>query len=163
MTMKRWIRLTGRRVPLVLAAAGLVALAGCGDEERLSREEFKDRLQSIDRRESERFERLAQRVMRLKPDQLLPDDVKEGMRDVAAGNRRAADELDELNPPKDAEDATGGLIEALRERADAFAQAAREQRISLRQLEEEGSTTKAGEKIDRAFERLRREGFLPER
>lgn len=160
--MNMWIGSTGRRwLPLLLAAASLGALAGCGGDDRLSREEFGDRLQSIKQRESARFERLAQRVMRLKPTQPLPDDVKQAMRDVAGGNRRAADELDELAPPEDAEDATKGLIEALRERADAFVQAAREERITLRQLEEEGSITKAGEKIDRAFERLRKEGFLP--
>lgn len=164
MTMKRWTRSAGRLwLPLVLAAAGLGAVAGCGGEERLSREEFSDRLQSIKQRESARFERLAQQAMRLKPNELLPGDVKQAMRDVAGGNRRAADELDELNHPEGAEAEARALIAALRERAEGFERAAREQRITLRQLEEQGSITKAGEKIDRAFERFRREGFLPEK
>jgi hypothetical protein len=163
MTLKRWIRSTGRRwLPLLLAAASLGALAGCGGEERLSREEFGDRLQSIKQRESARFERLAQRVMRLEPNQPLPDDVKQAMRDVAGGNRRAAGELDELKPPEDAEEETRSLIEALRERADGFEQAARKEQITLRELEEEPTITRAGERIDRAFERLGKEGFLPE-
>lgn len=163
MTIKRGIRLTeGPWLLLLLAVAGTAAVAGCGGEDRLSREEFENRLQSIDRRESERFGQLAQRVRRLKPDQTLPADVRQGMRDVAAGNRRAADELDELNPPEDAANATDALIEALRERARGFEQATRRKPITFRELEAEGSITKAGEKIDRAFERLRREGFLPE-
>lgn len=163
MSMKRSISLTGWRwLSLLLATAALGAVAGCGGDERLSRQEFGDRLQSIKQRESARFERLAQRAMRLEPNQPLPDDVKQAMRDVAGGNRRAADELDELNPPEDAENATRSLIEALRERAEGFEQATREERITLRELEEKGSITQAGEKIDRAFERLRQEGFLPE-
>lgn len=163
MTGTAWIHSTGRRLlPLLLAAAGLGALAGCGGEERLSRDEFVDRLQTIVQPESARFERLAQRAMRLKTNQALPDDVKQAMRDVAGGNRRAADELDELNPPEDVEDATESLIEALRERADAFARAAREDRITLRELDADRSITRAGEKIDRAFERLRKAGFAKE-
>lgn len=161
MTRETWIGAAGRRwLALVLAAASIGVLAACGGEERLSREEFSDRLQSIDRRESERFERLAEQAMRLKPDQPLTDEVKQGMREFAGGLRRAADELEALNPPEEAEEATETLIEALRERAAAFEQAAREERITLQQLEEEGSITKAGEKIDRALEQLRAMGFL---
>lgn len=163
MTMNTWIRSTGGLwLALLLAAAGLGPLAGCGGEQRLSREEFGDRLQSINQRESARFERLAQRAMRLKPDQALSGDLKQDMREVAGGNRRAAEELDELEPPEDAEEETERLVEALRERADGFEQAASQERMTLRGLEEERSITKAGEKIDGAFERLRKQGFLPE-
>lgn len=162
MTKETWIGMAGRWwLLIVLAAASLGGLAACGGEERLSREEFSDRVQSIDRRESERFGRLVEQATRLKPDQLLPNEVKQGMRGFAAGLRRAADELDELNPPEGAEEVTETLIEALRERADGFEQAAREERITLRQLEEQRSITKAGDKIDRAFEQLRTDGFLP--
>lgn len=161
MTTWTWIHLVGRRwLTLVLAAGILAGLAACGGEERLSREEFSDRLQNIDRRESARFERLEEQAVRLKPDQPLTEDVKQGMREFAAGLRRAADELEELTPPKDAEAVTVTLIEALQERAGAFEQAAREGRTTLRELEEQGSITKSGEKIDRAFEQLRTEGLL---
>ena len=164
MTKKTWIGAAGRRwLLIVLAAASLGGLAGCGGEERLSREEFSDRLQSIDRRASEQYGRLAEQATRLKPDRPIPNKVKQGMREYAAGLQRAADELDELNPPEGAEEATKTLIEALRERADGFGQAAREERITLRQLGEfrQESITKSGDKIDRAFEQLRTEGFDP--
>jgi hypothetical protein len=161
MTKDRWTRLAGRWwLPLVVAAAGVGALTGCGGEERLSRDAFGDRLQSIGRRGSARYERLAEKAMRLKPDQALTDEVKQGMRRYAEALARAADRLDELNPPTDAEDETATLTEALRERAETFTQAASEQRVTLRQLEQQGSITNAGEKIDRAFEQLRQEGFL---
>lgn len=163
MTIKTWTRSAQQlRLPLLLVAAGLGALAGCGRDEPLSRQEFRGSLQRIKQREGARFNHLAQRALRLKPNQALPGDVKQAMQDAAEGNRRAAEELDELEPPEDAEQDTHTLIEALRQRADGFERAARRKRITLGELEEERSITRAGETIDRAFERLRKQGFLPE-
>jgi hypothetical protein len=163
MTRTTRIGTAGRRwIPIVLAAAGVGALAGCGDDDRPSRDAFSDRLQSIDGQGSTRYERLAEQAMRLKPDQPLTDELKQGMRQYSRVLVRAADQLDELNPPSDAEDETATLTEALRERADAFEQAARKPGVTLRQLEQQGAGTEAGEKIDRAFEQLRKQGFLRE-
>lgn len=163
MTKERWIRVGRWSLLFVVAVAGLGVLSACGGEERLSRQEFSDRVQSIDRRESTRFERLAERVMRLKPDDPLPDEVKQGMLEFAGGLGRAADELEALNPPEEAEEETDMLIEAIRQRADGFERAAHQERITLQELEAEGSITAAGEKIDHAFEQLRQEGFFYER
>jgi mannitol-1-phosphate/altronate dehydrogenase len=161
MSEHRRTRPAGRRlIPIALAAAGLVAVAGCGGEERLSRDAFSDRLQSIARQGSARYERLAQQATRLKPDQPVTEHVKRGMRQYAGALARAADQLDQLDLPSGAEDETATLTEALRQRADAFERAAREQRVTLRQLEQQRAGTKAGEKIDRAFEQLREHGFL---
>jgi hypothetical protein len=44
--------------------------------------------------------------------------------------------------------------------ASGFEQAARKHRTTLRELERGRSTTEAGERIDRAFEQLREDGFL---
>jgi hypothetical protein len=144
----------------VLAAAGVAALAACGGDERLSRDAFGDRLQSIEYWGSTRYERLAKQAMRLDPDQPLTAEVKRGMRQYAHGLARAADQLGELNPPEPAERETATLIEALRQRARGFEQAARKPRTTLRELERERSITKAGERIDRAFEQFREEGLL---
>jgi mannitol-1-phosphate/altronate dehydrogenase len=163
MTKDRHTEPAGRRwIPIALAAAGLAMVAGCGGEERLSRDAFNDQLQTIARQGSARYERLAQQATRLKPDQPLTEEVKHGMRQYAGALARAADQLDELNPPSGAEDETATLTEALRQRADAFEQAARKPGVTLRQLERQGSSTRAGEKIDRAFEQLRDDGFLRE-
>jgi hypothetical protein len=161
MTKHRRSGLLGRRwIPIVLAAAGLAALAACGGDERLSREAFGDRLQSIERWGSTRYEGLARQAMRLRPDQPLTAEVKRGMRQYARGLARAADRLGELNPPEPAEKETANLIEALRQRASGFEQAARKPQTTLRELERERSTTRAGERIDLAFEQLREDGFL---
>ncbi len=143
---------------IVLAAASLGVVAGCGGEERLSREEFSDRLQSIDQRGSEHWGRVAQRAKDLKPDQPLPVDVKQPMRELVQFQRQAADELDELNPPEDAKGEVEQLIEALRERTEIFEQAIAAGRFTPQEFDQ---ITKAGDKIDEAFEQLRNEGFLP--
>ena len=144
---------------IVLMAAGLGGAAGCGGEERLSREEFGERLQSIDQRGGERWGRLAQVAADLKPDQPLPADVMQPMRELVEFQRQAAAELGGLNPPEDAEEEVEKLIEALRERTVAFEQAIEAGRFTQRQSEQ---ITQSGDKIDEAFEQLRKEGFLPE-
>lgn len=158
MSKQTWI--WRRWLAIALAAVGLAVLAACGDEERLSRDAFNDRLQSIDRQGSERYARLEELARSLKPDQPLTQEVKVGMRRYAAGLSRFADRLEELNPPEAAEQVTATLVDALRERASAFQQAARQERTTLRALERQGSVTKAGDRIDRAFEQLREDGVL---
>jgi mannitol-1-phosphate/altronate dehydrogenase len=143
----------------VLAAASLGAVAGCGGEERLSREEFSDRLQRIGQEGGERWGRLAQRAKDVKPDQPLAADVKLLMKELVDFQRQATDELAELNPPEEAEDEVEKLIDALRERTQTFEQAIEAGRFNERQSDQ---ITRAGDKIDEAFEQLRNDGYLPE-
>ena len=143
----------------VLAAASLGAVAGCGGEERLSREEFSDRLQSMSQEGGERWGRLAQQAKDVKPDQPLAADVKQLMKELVDFQRQAADELAELNPPQGAEDEVEKLIDALRERTQTFEQAIEAGRFNERQSVQ---ITRAGDKIDEAFEQLRNHGYLPE-
>lgn len=143
---------------LIVLAAGLAVLAGCGGQERLSREAFSDRLQSIDRRGSERWGRLAERAGDLKPGQPLPADVEQPMRSLVEFQRQAVRELEELNPPEDAEEEVETLIEALRERTETFEQVLVARRFTPRQFDR---VTRSGDLIDVAFEQLRKEGFLP--
>jgi hypothetical protein len=144
---------------IVLMAAGLGGAAGCGGEERLSREEFGERLQSIDQRGGERWGRLAQVAADLEPDQALPADVKQPMTDLVEFQRQAADELEGLNPPQEAEEEVEELIAALRDRTEIFERAIEAGRFTRRDSDQ---ITESGDKIDEAFEQLRKEGFLPE-
>jgi hypothetical protein len=143
---------------VVLAAASLAVLAGCGGEERLSREAFSDRLQSIGQEGSERWGRLAERAGDLKPGQPLPADVEQPMRELVEFQRQAVRELEELNPPKDAEEEVETLIEALRERTETFEQVLVARRFTPRQSDQ---VTRSGDRIDAAFEQLRAQRFLP--
>jgi hypothetical protein len=143
---------------IVLMAAGLGGAAGCGGEKRLSREEFGERLQSIDQRGGERWGRLAQVAADLEPDQALPADVKQPMRELVEFQRQAVAELAELNPPEEAEEEVEKLIEALRDRTELFEHAIEAGRFTQRDSDQ---ITESGDKIDEAFEQLRQEGFLP--
>lgn len=148
-----------RRFGLVIVlAAGLGVVAGCGGEEGLSREDFSARLQSISQEGGERWGRLAQRAKDVQPGQALTADVKQLIKELNDFQRQAADELAELNPPEGAENGVEMLINALRERTDTLEQAVDAGRFTQRQGDQ---ITEAGETIDEAFEQLRNDGFLP--
>jgi hypothetical protein len=141
----------------VVAAAVLGGVAACGGEERLSREEFSDRLQSIDQQGGELWGRLAQRAEDLKPGEPLPADVKQALRELVDFQNQAAAELEGLNPPEDAEEPVEVLVVALRARTETFEQAMEAGRFTEQDSER---VTQSGEEIDQAFEQLRAEGFL---
>lgn len=143
---------------MVLAAAGLGVGLGCGGEGQLSREEFSDRLQSIDRRGGERWGRLAQRAGDVKPDQPLPAAVKQPISELVEFQRHAENELAVLTPPQGAEDEVQMLTDALRKRTRIFEQVLEAGSFTRRDFDK---ITQAGDQIDEAFRRLRNEGFLP--
>jgi hypothetical protein len=149
-------------IAIMLAAAALGAVAGCGgdDDEELSREEFSEQLQSIIEEPSAAFGRLAQEGARLKPADVLPEELKAEIGAVGETMREAADELEELDPPEDAEEQTQQLIDAIRERAEAFEQVAGEADITLREFAP--TLRESGGRVDQALEALRQLGYLPE-
>jgi hypothetical protein len=142
----------------VLAAAILGAVAGCGGEDRLSREDFSARLQSIDERGGELWGRLAQRAQDLEPDQSLPADVKQALTELVEFQEQAVEELEGINPPEDAEEPVEMLIEALGKRTETFKQVIEAGRFTRQHFDE---VTQSGEEIDQALMQLREEGFLP--
>jgi hypothetical protein len=142
----------------VVAAAMLGGVAACGGEERLSREEFGDRVQSIGERGGERWGRLAERAQDLNPGEPLPADVKQALAELVTFQQQAAAELEGLNPPEDAEEPVEMLIEALRERTETFEQVIEAGRFSRQDSDQ---VTQSGEKIDQTFAQFREEGFLP--
>jgi len=144
---------------VIMLAAGLGVVAGCGGEKRLARENFSDRLQSIDRRGSERWGQLAQRAADLKPGQPVPADVEQRLKELVEFQRQAVSELERLSAPEDAGEAVEMLIDALRERTATFEQAIDAGSFSPRMF---GQITQSGEKINEAFKRLRNDGFLPQ-
>jgi hypothetical protein len=135
----------------------LGAVAGCGGEERLSHEDFGDRIQSIGERGGDLWGRLAQRAEHLEPDKPLPAEVEQSMTELVDFQNEAAAELDRLNPPEDAEEPVEMLIGALRERSETFEQVIDAGRFTEQDFDR---VTQSGEKIDQAFEQLRAEGFL---
>jgi hypothetical protein len=152
-----------RRSWRVAAAIALAALAACGGANGNAggEEGFKERVASILEAASSRYGELAERAANVNPNAPLADDFKAQMRAVAGGDRQAADELEALTPRQVR---TALLIHqlgaALRARAGAFEHAAGATTITLRQLEEEGSITEAGNRLDRVLQQLREAGFV---
>jgi hypothetical protein len=142
----------------VMAVASLGAVAGCGGEERPSRDAFSDRLQSIDEQGGERWGRLAQQAQDLKPDEPFPADVKQALADLVEFQEQAVAELEGLTPPEAAEESVEMLIEALRERTEIFEQVIEAGRFTQQDFDR---VSQSGEDIDQAFEQLRERGFLP--
>jgi mannitol-1-phosphate/altronate dehydrogenase len=141
----------------VVAAAILGNVTACGGEERLSRENFSDRLQSIGERGGELWGRLAQRAEDLKPNEPLPAEVEEALAELVEFQEQAADELERMNPPDDAAESVELLTEALRERTEIVERVIAAGRFSPSDSQR---VTRWGNEIDHAFERLRAEGFL---
>jgi hypothetical protein len=141
----------------VVAAAVLGGVAACGAEERLSREEFSDRLQSIGQRGGELWGRLAQRAQDVEPGDPVPADVKQALSELIEFQEEAAADLEALHPPEEAEAAVENLVAALHERTGMFKQAIEAGRFTEQDSER---VTRAGEAIDQAFEQLRAAGFL---
>ena len=145
----------------VLASLVLGALLGgptaCGSGEKASTDGFSDRLQSIGERGGEQWGRLAQEADDLEAGDPLPTDVRQALTELVTFQKQAASELAALTPPDGAEEAVELLIAALRERTETFEQVLEQGRFTAQSSER---TTLAGEKIDRAFEELRSEGFL---
>jgi hypothetical protein len=125
-------------------------------------EGFEERIASIVEATSSRYGELGERAGGLNPNAPLADDFKAQMRPVAVGDRRAADEIEALTPPRTAAELVQQLETALRARAGAFAQAAGATTVTLQRLEEEGSITEAGEQINRVLQQLRDAELLPE-
>ena len=141
-------------VAIVVAAA---ALAGCGGEERVARDEFSDRLASIDERGGELWGQLEQRAQSLETDQPLPADIEQALEALIEFQEQTVAELETLTPPEAAQEPVEMLIDALRKRTESFKAA-----IAAGHFTDQGSdrVTQAGEQIDEAFEQLRAEGFL---
>jgi hypothetical protein len=150
--MKHLLALTA-----VLAAALLSGVAGCGGEDRLSREEFSDRIQSIDERGGELWGRLAEGAQDLEPGELLPAGIKTALAQLVEFQKQAAAELEGMNPPDEAAAPLEMLTAALRERTETFEQVIEAGHFTEQDFER---VTQAGGAIDRAFEQLRSEGFL---
>lgn len=141
---------------LVAASLGTGTVTGCGGEERLSREEFSDRLQTIDERGGELWARLAEHAEDIGPGEPLPADVKPALTALIEFQEQATAELEALNPPEGAEEPVAMLIEALRKRTETFEQVIEAGRFTERGFQR---VTQSGEEIDQASQQLRAKGL----
>jgi hypothetical protein len=152
-----------------LASVIMVALTGCGGDERtaptsehpvISDAQVAEELTRIVQTASDEYGRLADLVPSLDSAAAVPEEFKEQMEVVAAADRQAADEIDALATPTDADDLIEDLLDALRSRADAFERLAADATITLRQIEADEAGTDAEARLDDALAALRDAGLL---
>jgi chromosome segregation ATPase len=143
-----------RRVALFAVLA--VVAAGCGGDERLSKSEYEQRMQEIgseletassslgDLSQTGNLERLADRIAEFR------DRLEDG-----------ASDIDDLNPPEDAETETQEIADSLQAFADAFGemeQAARDGAVQeLQQAQQE--IAREGAEAQRAADALEAKGY----
>lgn len=157
-------RMRNRGWRIGLAAVTVAALAACGSgngETGSGSADFNARLQAILQDARANYVELAERASKVDPNKPLPDDFKARMRSQAASDRRAADAIQSLAAPQPAQESLRTLVTSLRARADAFEKAASQAVVTMQQLEEEGTLTAAGDRIDGALRALRDAGYLP--
>jgi hypothetical protein len=126
------------RTSPALAVIGALLVAGCGGDDRLSKEEtareLNEALAATSGEIQRRFHPVFQQLEGMRDNARVPARVRAGLEEpasaVARELRETADRVDELDPPKDAEDAV-----------DSLAQTARAQAARLEQLPERGSLT----------------------
>lgn len=155
---QRQASLTRFYTSFLVVFAALVLVVGCGDDDadetvappEVSAEEFRQELERADREVSQAFGQVFESgIDKLPSNAEVPQAVKEALEAAAEVEREAADRLDELEPPEDAQEAVDGLAEEAREQADTLAEAA----------EQEGLT--AGE-LQQSFEEQNPEQYLSE-
>ena len=153
----RWLALTSIVFAVLGGCSAVVAPSGPNSEK-----DFTSQLQSIVQSAGAQYGELADAAQALDPSEPVPQDFKVRMRELAASDRRAADKIEKLTPPRAAQEPTMALVAALRARADAFEEAAGEMDVSLRDLEETSSLVTYERALDEALRRLQDAGFLLE-
>ncbi len=155
---RRWLAV----IAIMLAAGASGVVAGCGgdDDDEASQEEFGEQLQSILEKPSSEFGQLAEEGAKLKPADPFSAEFKAEIGSVGETMAEAAEELQQLDPPEDAEQEVQALIDAIQDRAEAFEQAAGEEDITLREFAP--ILRESGARVDQAREALREAGYLPE-
>jgi hypothetical protein len=100
------------RFSLLALAALTVVLAACGGGDRLSKPEYEQKLKGAGVELSNSSKSLAEAT--------TGPEYVDGVQEAQNGLRKAADDLDSIDPPEDAAPANGRLVAALRGLADEF-------------------------------------------
>lgn len=124
-------------VEKLASMAGLIALillAGCGGDGEPSREEFAQQVNERTRPVAQLFEQTFGALARASSEGEISDAAKQQIRDLAEAQRRAAREIEALDPPEGAEAATAELVAALGEHAGRLEEAAEREALTFDQL-----------------------------
>ena len=120
-----------RLVGILVLIAGTALLAGCGGGggggETLTKDEYQEKVTAAGKELAASFEEIGKEAQAMSKDVSSLDDAKQlfsNLSDVVAKGeenlRTAADELDSISPPDDAQEANDKLVAGLEKMADDF-------------------------------------------
>lgn len=115
---------TRAALAVAVAVASLALAAGCGGDDRLSKDETAQQVsgavQTVNGEFGQAFELLGRRA----EGERVPGTVRQLLRKAATVERREAGDLDAIEPSAEAEKAIDGFVRAARGQADALESAA---------------------------------------
>ena len=156
-----------KRIWIVVALAVGIAAAGCGGDgggDRLTKEEYQQEVRDVGQTLSQSAEGLSGAFSQSDPESL--DQVADQIEELQAAMNQAAEELDDMNPPEDAESAHDDLVEGIRGFSDEVgevADAAREGNLQdLQSFSQNFANSDSVQQIEQATEELRSKGYTIE-
>ena len=157
-----------RRIWIVLAAAALAAgAAGCGGDgggDRLSKEEYQQQVKDVGSTLTKSAEGLSGAFNQSDPESL--DQVADEVEKLQDAMNTAADDLDAMNPPQDAQASHDKLVDGMRGFAGDIgdlAEAARDGRLKdIQDFAENFGNSDSAKKIQEATEELKAKGYALE-
>ena len=158
-----------KRIWIVLAALAVaVGATGCGGDDgggdRLSKTEYQQQVKTVGDTLSKSAEGLSGAFSESDPESL--DQVADQIEQLQEAMNGAADDLDNMNPPADAEAAHNKLVEGIRGFADdigGVADAARDGNLKeLQAFSENFGNSESVKKIQEATEELQAKGYTLE-
>jgi hypothetical protein len=137
----------------------VVVASACGDDEPANPDMFVEETTRIVQSASDEYGRLADLVSTIDPTAPVPRQFSDQMLVVADADRQAAAEIEAMPAPAEARELVEDLVNALRDRADAFQRLAGS-RFTLEQIENDPGGTGAEDRLEVALEALRNAGWL---
>jgi hypothetical protein len=137
----------------------LIVASACGADEPANADIFVDETTRILQNASDEYARLADLVPTIDPAAPVPQPFSDQMLAVADTDRQAAAEIEALQTPAEAQEGIDDLVDALRDRANAFERLA-SAGLTLEQLENDTEGTDAEDRLDGALEALSNAGWL---
>lgn len=132
--MKNLSKDTIRRPALAAVVASLAFGAGCGGEDRLSKDETAKEVNGAVQTVSDEFRQVFKLLGRRDEGERVPREVRERLKTAAMIERREADELDAIEPSAEAEEAVDSFIRAARSQADKLESAAARNDLTVAEM-----------------------------
>lgn len=153
--MKNLSKHTIRRPALAAAVAALAFGAGCGSDDRLSKDETAKEVNGAVQTVNGEFQQVFKLLGRREEGERVPRPVRERLKRAAMVERREAGELDAIEPFAESEDAVDSFARAARSQADKLESAAARNDLTVAEM---ADTIELAETRD-ALAELERQGL----